>query len=48
MRNSLSMFSILEFLSTQPVKGIMPDTLGVLIPSHTFEFISKIAKYQTF
>ena len=41
-----SMFSIFGFLVTQPVKRILlPDTLGVLIPSHTFEFISKTAKY---
>ncbi|MGX5688159.1 alpha-isopropylmalate synthase regulatory domain-containing protein [Arcticibacter tournemirensis] len=33
----------LEFLSTQPVKRIMlPDTLGVLTPSETSQFISAI------
>jgi len=44
MRNSPEyVFQFLEFLSTQPVKRILlPDTLGVLIPSLTFEFISKI------
>lgn len=48
MRNSPEyVFQFLEFLSTQPVKRILlPDTLGVLIPSLTFEFISNIkAKY---
>ena len=48
MRNSPEyVFQFLDFLSTQPVKRILlPDTLGVLIPSLTFEFISKIrAKY---
>jgi D-citramalate synthase len=46
MRNSPEyVFQFLEFLSTQPVKRILlPDTLGVLIPSDTFEFISKITK----
>lgn len=44
MRNSPDyVFQFLDFLSTQPVKRILlPDTLGVLIPSLTFEFISKI------
>lgn len=44
MRNSPEyVFQFLDFLSTQPVKRILlPDTLGVLIPSLTFEFISKI------
>ena len=48
MRNSPEyVFQYLDFLVTQPVKRILlPDTLGGLIPSHTFEFISKItAKY---
>ncbi|AOC94449.1 2-isopropylmalate synthase [Flavobacterium anhuiense] len=48
MRNSPEyVFQFLEFLSTQPVKRILlPDTLGVLIPSLAFEFISNIkAKY---
>lgn len=46
MRNSPEyVFQFLDFLSTQPVKRILlPDTLGVLIPSDTFEFISKITK----
>ena len=48
MRNSPEyVFQFLNFLATQPIKRILlPDTLGVLIPSLTFEFISKItAKY---
>ncbi len=50
MRNSPEyVFQFLDFLATQPVKRILlPDTLGVLIPSLAFEFISKIrAKYPT-
>jgi D-citramalate synthase len=36
-------FQYLDFLATQPVKRILlPDTLGVLIPSEVFAFISKI------
>lgn len=36
-------FQFLDFLATQAVKRILlPDTLGVLIPSQTFEFIYKI------
>jgi D-citramalate synthase len=44
MRNSQEyVLQLLDFLSTQPVKRILlPDTLGVLIPSETFEFISEI------
>ncbi len=44
MRNSPEyVFEYLDFLTKQPVKRILlPDTLGVLIPSETFEFISKI------
>jgi len=48
MRNSPEyVFQYLDFLTTQPVKRILlPDTLGVLIPSEVFEFISRIvAKY---
>ncbi|WP_418264684.1 alpha-isopropylmalate synthase regulatory domain-containing protein [Flavobacterium faecale] len=38
-------FQYLDFISTQPVKRILlPDTLGVLIPSDTFDFISTITK----
>ncbi|MDX6181212.1 alpha-isopropylmalate synthase regulatory domain-containing protein [Flavobacterium sp. Fl-77] len=44
MRNSPEyVFQFLDFLATQPVKRILlPDTLGVLIPSQAFEFISAI------
>jgi (R)-citramalate synthase len=44
MKNSPEyVFQFLDFLATQAVKRILlPDTLGVLIPSQTFEFISKI------
>lgn len=44
MKNSPDyVFQFLDFLSTQPIKRILlPDTLGVLIPSLAFEFISKI------
>jgi D-citramalate synthase len=37
----------LDFLKDQPVKRVLlPDTLGVLIPSQTFEYISElVAKY---
>lgn len=48
MRNSPEyVFQYLDFLTKQPVKRILlPDTLGVLIPSETFEYISKIiARY---
>ncbi|MCB4797688.1 alpha-isopropylmalate synthase regulatory domain-containing protein [Neotamlana laminarinivorans] len=44
MRNSKEyVFEFLEFLASQPVKRIMlPDTLGVLTPSESFEFIKEI------
>lgn len=44
MRNSPDyVFQYLDFLTQQPVQRILlPDTLGVLIPSETFAFISKI------
>lgn len=44
MRNSPEyVIQYLDFLSTQPVKRVLlPDTLGVLIPSETFKFISDI------
>ena len=48
MRNSPEyVFQFLDFLATQAVKRILlPDTLGVLIPSETSEYITKIiAKY---
>ena len=48
MRNSKDyVFEFLEFLSTQSVKRIMlPDTLGVLTPKESYEFVSEIkSKY---
>ena len=48
IRNSPEyVFQYLDFLTKQPVKRILlPDTLGVLIPSETFNFISQItARY---
>jgi D-citramalate synthase len=48
MRNSPEyVFQFLDFLATQAVKRILlPDTLGVLIPSETSEYITKIiARY---
>ena len=44
MRNSPEyVFQYLDFLTQQPIKRILlPDTLGVLIPSQAYEFISKI------
>jgi len=46
MRNSKEyVFEFLEFLATQPIKRIMlPDTLGVLTPSESFDFVSEIRK----
>lgn len=36
-------FEYLDFLVTQPVKRILlPDTLGVLIPEETFDYLSRI------
>ena len=36
-------FQYLDFLQHQPVKRIMlPDTLGILIPSETYEYVSEI------
>ena len=36
-------FSYLDFLVTQPVKRILlPDTLGVLIPDETFDYLNQI------
>lgn len=38
-------YQYIDFLSTQPVKRILlPDTLGILIPAETFEYISAIVK----
>ncbi|GAA4232204.1 alpha-isopropylmalate synthase regulatory domain-containing protein [Postechiella marina] len=44
MRNSKAyVLEFLAFLSTQPIKRIMlPDTLGVLTPSESYEFIKEI------
>lgn len=44
MRNSEEyVFQFLDFLQTQPIKRIMlPDTLGVLSPGETYQFLSKI------
>lgn len=44
MRNSKNyVFEFLKFLSTQPVKRIMlPDTLGVLTPKESYDFIKEI------
>ncbi|MEJ7691687.1 alpha-isopropylmalate synthase regulatory domain-containing protein [Daejeonella sp.] len=44
MRNSPDyVYQYLDFLSTQSIKRVLlPDTLGVLTPAETFEFISAI------
>lgn len=44
MRNSPEyVFQYLDFLSEQPIKRVLiPDTLGVLTPSETFQYISAI------
>jgi len=44
MRNSKDyVFEYLEFITTQPVKRIMlPDTLGVLTPSESYDFVKQI------
>lgn len=44
MRHSKEyVFQYLDFLSKQPVKRIMlPDTLGVLIPSEVYDFVEEI------
>ena len=46
MRHSQEyVFQYIDFLTTQPVKRIMlPDTLGVLVPSEVFEFISATSR----
>ena len=46
MRNSQEyVFQFLDFLASQPIKRILlPDTLGVLTHSETFEFLNKIVK----
>lgn len=50
MRHSKEyVFQYLDFLTKQPVKRIMlPDTLGILIPSEVYEFVSSIVnRYPT-
>jgi D-citramalate synthase len=44
MRNSKAyVFEFLAFLATQPIKRIMlPDTLGVLTPKESYEFVKEI------
>ena len=44
MRNSKDyVFEFLEFLSAQPIKRIMlPDTLGILTPKESFDFVKVI------
>jgi D-citramalate synthase len=44
MRNSKDyVFEYLAFLATQPIKRIMlPDTLGVLTPSESYDFVKEI------
>src|SRR5690606_5299833 len=46
MRNSPEyVFQYLDFLTAQPVQRIMlPDTLGILTPSETADFISQIVQ----
>ncbi len=46
MRNSQDyVFQFLDFLATQPlIRILLPDTLGVLTPSETFAYFSKITK----
>ncbi|MES2646779.1 MAG: alpha-isopropylmalate synthase regulatory domain-containing protein [Bacteroidota bacterium] len=46
MRHSPAyVFQFLDFLATQPVKRIMlPDTLGVMIPSEVTEYVGQIVK----
>ncbi|HEU4553730.1 MAG TPA: alpha-isopropylmalate synthase regulatory domain-containing protein [Chitinophaga sp.] len=46
MRHSRDyVFQFLDFLQTQPVKRIMlPDTLGILIPSEVYEYTSAIVQ----
>ncbi len=44
MKNSPEyVYQFLDFLVTQPIKRVLlPDTLGVLMPSETYQFISEI------
>ncbi|WP_167182108.1 alpha-isopropylmalate synthase regulatory domain-containing protein [Wenyingzhuangia heitensis] len=50
MRNSRAyVYQYLDFIATQPIKRIMlPDTLGILTPQESFEYIKEIKdKYPT-
>jgi len=46
MRNSQEyVFQYLDFLATQPVVRILlPDTLGILTPSETYKYVSKVTE----
>ena len=46
MRNSPDyVFEFLDFLALQPIKRLLlPDTLGILTPSESFDFVSQIRK----
>jgi len=46
MRNSKEyVFQYLDFLKDQPIKRVLlPDTLGVLIPSETFQYVSELVQ----
>lgn len=46
MRHSKDyVFQYLNFLTTQPVKRVLlPDTLGILIPSETYKYLSEIVE----
>jgi len=46
MRNSEAyVFEYLDFLATQPIKRILlPDTLGILTHTETFQYLTKITK----
>src|SRR5439155_23858687 len=46
MRHSKEyVFQYLDFLQKQPVKRVMlPDTLGILTPSESFEYVSTIVQ----
>lgn len=46
MRNSKAyVYQFLEFLKTQPIKRLLlPDTLGVLSPEESYQFITEIKK----
>ena len=46
MRNSREyVLQYLDFLQTQPIKRVLlPDTLGVLVPSETYEYVAELVK----